>query len=90
MSFYLMKPLEEAREISIIGGADGPTAIFIASKIKPLEEASAAGIIGGADAQTAIFITSNMNPNRIYTFVMVCMLCVLIAIRKLKKSSAVK
>ena len=53
--FFLMAPDGKAQDaVSIIGGADGPTSIFLAGKTGDGQTAESFSIIGGADGPTSI------------------------------------
>ena len=59
--FFLMAPDGKAQDaVSIIGGADGPTSIFLAGKTGDGQTAESFSIIGGADGPTSIFLAGKV------------------------------
>ncbi len=58
---FLMAPDGKAQDaVSIIGGADGPTSIFLAGKTGDGQTAESFSIIGGADGPTSIFLAGKV------------------------------
>lgn len=58
---FLMAPDGKAQNaVSIIGGADGPTSIFLAGKTGDGQTAESFSIIGGADGPTSIFLAGKV------------------------------
>lgn len=60
----LLLPLKEAASIGIIGGADGPTAIFV----------------GGADGPTAVFVAAKTVKYLLFDFIGIILFVVLLAL----------
>ena len=59
--FFLMAPDGKPQDaVSIIGGADGPTSIFLAGKTGDGQTAESFSIIGGADGPTSIFLAGKV------------------------------
>ncbi len=59
---FLTNPEKKAEEsISIMGGSDGPTSIFLAGKLDGEKSAESMSIIGGSDGPTSVFLAGKID-----------------------------